>query len=102
MLILNSHIILNQTELVAQLKYVTLDLVHTQLCRKVDSGACQMKIKFKCFQFGVVYDFPLSDSESQSIAWGATYVTVQQARQAGAEGDAHANCRKQLSFQSQL
>lgn len=27
MLILNRHIILNQTELVAQLKYVTLDLV---------------------------------------------------------------------------
>lgn len=35
-LILNSHIILYQTWLVAQLKYVTLDLVHTQLCSKVD------------------------------------------------------------------
>lgn len=64
-LMLNSHIILNQTELVAQLKYVTLDLVHIQLCRKVDFDACQIKIKLKCFQFSVVYDFPLSDSDSR-------------------------------------
>lgn len=50
-LVSNSHIILNQTEVVAQWKCATLDLVHTQWWRNVGFFACQIKTKFKCFQF---------------------------------------------------
>lgn len=45
-------------------KICPLDLVHTQLCRNVEFGTCQIKIKFKCFQLDVVYDVPFSHSDS--------------------------------------
>lgn len=63
-LVSNNHITLSQTEVVAQWKYGTPDLVHTQRCTSVGCGVGQMKIKLTCFQLGGVYSFPFTDSGS--------------------------------------
>lgn len=63
-LVSNNHITLSQTEVVAQWKYGTPDLVHTQRCTSVGCGVGQMKIKLTCFQLGGIYSFPFTDSGS--------------------------------------